>query len=346
MGVANAIAGLRKWEPQIIYSHGLIDPRIEALTTMVAPALIFLHTYRGTCISGRKAFAFPVVRPCQRRFGFGCLTRFYPLRCGGLNPLTMLQDYRLQHRRLLMLHSYSFLLTASEYMRAEYVNHGLDPEKVRCVNLPLASSNEAQLEVEASGQRPKKALSRLVFVGRIEELKGGRVLIDAVHRAAVSLRRRLELTFVGDGRQRAIWERTCQKMQSSGVVEVRFLGWLERAALSQALLSSDLLVMPSLWPEPFGLSGIEAAAFGIPAVAFNVGVVSEWLTDGVNGCLAAGNPPTAEGLAKAIIACLLDPIVYERLCAGARNQALRFSMERHVRELFGIFKLVRRGLNQ
>ena len=60
-----------------------------------------------------------------------------------------------------------------------------------------------------------------------------------------------------------------------------------------------LVAVPSLWPEPFGLVGLDAAALGRPAIAFDVGGIGEWLTDGVNGKLvepAAGE----EGLARRI----------------------------------------------
>ena len=70
---------------------------------------------------------------------------------------------------------------------------------------------------------------------------------------------------------------------------------------------SDLLVVPSIWPEPFGQVGPEAGLYGVPVAAFAVGGTPSWLTDGVNGLLAAGDPPTAAGLAESIVGCLADP---------------------------------------
>ena len=70
--------------------------------------------------------------------------------------------------------------------------------------------------------------------------------------------------------------------------------------------SAALLVVPSVWPEPFGLVGLEAGAHGVPAVAFETGGVGEWLRDGTNG-LMAGRRPAVEPLARAIAAALADP---------------------------------------
>ena len=64
---------------------------------------------------------------------------------------------------------------------------------------------------------------------------------------------------------------------------VEFPGWL--AEPERALAGCDVVVFPSRWQEPFGLSGAEAAAHGKAVAAFDVGGVREWLDDGVNGFL-------------------------------------------------------------
>ncbi len=69
------------------------------------------------------------------------------------------------------------------------------------------------------------------------------------------------------------------------------------------LADAAALVMPSVWPEPYGLSGLEAVAAGVPVAAFRTGAIPEWLHDGV-GRLAPGDPPTSAGLAEAILGCL------------------------------------------
>ena len=77
-----------------------------------------------------------------------------------------------------------------------------------------------------------------------------------------------------------------------------------------------MLVLPSLWPEPFGLVGPEAMAYGKPVVAFDVGGVREWLVDRVNGLLVPrGDVPS---LAAAIAELQMDPQLRARLGEGAR----------------------------
>ena len=59
-------------------------------------------------------------------------------------------------------------------------------------------------------------------------------------------------------------------------------------------------------PSPSGLVGLDAASLGRPAVAFDVGGIRDWLTDGSNGRLIDARAGE-DGLARAITAFLQDP---------------------------------------
>jgi glycosyltransferase involved in cell wall biosynthesis len=92
--------------------------------------------------------------------------------------------------------------------------------------------------------------------------------------------------------------------------------------------AADVLAMPSVWPEPFGLSGIEAGGVGLPAVAYRVGGIPEWLESG--GELAEGAPGSVRGLADALGRALKDPDHWHALREGAWRSAQRFSAEAHL----------------
>jgi glycosyltransferase involved in cell wall biosynthesis len=254
----------------------------------------------------------------------------------------MLRGFREQSARLALMHRYAAVLTASEHMRAELIHNGLAPERVHALRLPIASANPAEGEQPAFDNgavtnRPP----RLLYVGRMTVLKGGPLMIDALKLAANSLAQRLSAVFVGDGPDRSRWERKAsQFQQADSKVEIEFRGWLDSASLDRLMRDSDLLVVPSTWPEPFGLTGSEAALRGLPAAAFAVGGIPEWLRDGVNGRLAPANPPTAAGLARAIADCLRDPAELARLRRGAREAATTFGVDAHVGALFEIFSRI------
>jgi glycosyltransferase involved in cell wall biosynthesis len=346
LGSERALADLRAWQPDLLFTHHLADPELEASTLDVASAVFFVHNYYGTCVGGHKTFRVPVTRPCSRHFGPACLLLYYPRRCGGLNPITMARLYREQKRRLALLPRYRALLTNSEHMREEYLRHGLLPERVHTLTYltdresrrSIADLGAAAVPEEIATQ-PCRAAARphLLFVGRMEHLKGGQILLDALPAIAAGLGTPARLTIAGDGRMRTAWQRRAARLAvKHPQVQVDFPGWLVKPRIDELYEQVTLLVVPSLWPEPFGLIGVEAGRFGVPAAAFDVGGVSEWLKDGVNGHLAAGDPPTTQGLADAVVHCLRDGAHYARLRQGAREIAERFNLTRHLHELIAV----------
>ena len=84
--------------------------------------------------------------------------------------------------------------------------------------------------------------------------------------------------------------------------------------------------------------GAEAARRGVPAVAFDNGGIREWLIDGVNGCLAPGGRPTAEGLADAMIRCLRSLSSSDALRLGALSGVKYADDNRHVDGLLTILE--------
>jgi glycosyltransferase involved in cell wall biosynthesis len=155
----------------------------------------------------------------------------------------------------------------------------------------------------------------------------------------------LLVTFAGAGPARERWERlAAQVRRRTDGIKIEFNGWVQRERMEDLYRECDLLVFPSVWPEPFGLAGPEAGLHGIPVAAFRVGGVPEWLVDGVNGYLAPSDPPMARGLAEAIIKCLRDEETHRRLRRGAVETAQQFSLDNHLDALTRVFEQIACGL--
>ena len=337
LGRERAVAALRDWKPDVLYVHGLLDPATERQLLTVAPGVLFAHNYYGTCISGNKTLTFPRVRPCPHRFEWKCLARYYPRRTGGLNPATMVRAYRRQARRLTTLRDYRFLVVLSAHMRSEYLQQGLAADRV--VRLPFPPLAHQPAGALVPWHRDAAAPWRLLFVGRMDPLKGGAELLRAAAGVARSLPRPVELTMVGDGPSAHRWRELAGRLAADEPrLSIRFPGWVGGERLGELFSGADLLVMPSLWPEPFGRTGLEAAAFGVPCVGFAVGGIPEWLTDGVNGHLAPGDPPTVPGLAEAILRALRDPAHHQMLRRGAIETARGIDGEQHIRVLLDVLR--------
>ena len=360
LGVKPALSALRRWSPDVIYAHSLRSLKLEAETLKIAPAVFFAHAYYGTCISGHKTFRTPKPStPCHRRLGWQCMVNYYPHRCGGLSPITMVSEYRRQLKRLKQLQLYRAIVTHSTYMRDEYIKHDFDPARVYCLSyyahqrdkssgadkenkfFAIPSNSLHQLSSEANGSNGKASGWRLLFLGRMDRLKGGDVLIDALPLVRQSLNGPVSVTFAGDGRMRKTWQRQAERAQlRTPGLSIEFAGWVNGSQRESLWNECDLLVVPSVWPEPFGLVGTEAGLRGVPIAAFAVGGITDWLSDGVNGYLAPGDPPTSAGLAEAITRCLRDSATHASLRRGALAMAHRFNMETHLANLMNVFEEV------
>jgi glycosyltransferase involved in cell wall biosynthesis len=178
------------------------------------------------------------------------------------------------------------------------------------------------------------------MIGRMTEVKGGHILLQALPRIASKLSKPLLVTMAGDGPCRAEWEAEARKIQSKHAnLEFRFPGWLTGADREGAYLDADLLLFPSVWPEPFGMVGLEAGQYCVPSVGFGVGGVPDWLKDGVNGYLASGDPPSAAGYAAAVLRALAQgEESYLRLREGARRAAGAATIEGHHEDLLRVFR--------
>ena len=338
LGHENAMEALREWNPDVIFMNGAAALQTQRSVLEIAPTVFYAHGYHGTCISGAKSFKFPKLRPCHRQFGAMCLVHYFPHRCGGLNPITLVRRYRQAREQARLIPSYCIILTNSSYLAAEYLEHGLlEASRVNVLHYPIGPS----LRRGENRDRSTRSTDcmRLLFAGRMTVIKGGQLLIGAMSRVVQALGRPVKLILAGDGPERRRWEHLANRaMATDRAVRIEFAGWLDRLALNAMLDRIDLLVVPSLWPEPFGLIGPEAGLHGVPQAAFSVGGISEWLDDGVNGYLAPGEPPTTAGLAEAIVKCLRDPAEHERLCRGAVEVASRFTVQRHLQSLLGILE--------
>jgi D-inositol-3-phosphate glycosyltransferase len=177
----------------------------------------------------------------------------------------------------------------------------------------------------------------LLFVGRIQPLKGPDLLLEAAARMLADdpgLRARLQVLVVGAPSGSGLAEpRRLQELAASlGVTDVvRFLPPQAPEQLAEHYRAADVAVVPS-HNESFGLVALEAQACGTPVVAAAVGGLQTAVDDSVSGVLVAGRDPA--DYARAIRRVLAGR---ELLAAGARRHASRFSWDRTVDSLVAAY---------
>ena len=117
-------------------------------------------------------------------------------------------------------------------------------------------------------------------------------------------------------------------------VELRDVSYAEMPAL---YTSADVVVYPSIAPEPFGLVPVEAMAAGKPVIATRTGGIPESVLDGETGLLVAPNCPDA--LADALQHLFADPPLSRRMGkAGRRRVLAHFDLHRYLDTLDAWYK--------
>jgi len=197
---------------------------------------------------------------------------------------------------------------------------GTPKEKIRVIYNGTDLSAHAQQK-----PRPKERAVKLIYVGRLIELKGVQLTLRAL--AALKTDRPWCFQIVGDGPYRQELERQSREL---GIAEqVHFLG--ERLDVPQLLADADLFVHMPVWEEGFGITIIEAMAAGKVCVCGDSGAISEIITHGVDGFLVPKQDVAA--LAGCLQAQFDQEQNWEMIGKAAKERAKAFSVEIFVREL-------------
>jgi glycogen synthase len=163
----------------------------------------------------------------------------------------------------------------------------------------------------------------LIFVGRLVSDKGARLLLDAMKLLAAKPR----LTIAGDGPERAALEKQAADLQLQSQVD--FVGQQQGEQLASLLRQHQVLVVPSLWQEPFGIVALEGIACGCVVV----GSAGGGLAEAIGPCGVTFPNGDAAALARTIARLLADPDERARLRQDAPLHLARFT-PRHVAGIY------------
>lgn len=112
---------------------------------------------------------------------------------------------------------------------------------------------------------------------------------------------------------------------------IKFLGFCNRGQLSAMYARSNVMVVPSVFEEPFGKSRVEGQAAGLAVVTSDTGGYQDIHTDGVNSLVFRNEDP--EDLAKQLYMLQADPEFWQRIASQGQQDAFRFTTRRSVESL-------------
>ena len=160
--------------------------------------------------------------------------------------------------------------------------------------------------------RPRHSgLLRFGYIGTLSENKGVGWLIEQFQ--ALSINATLQIA----GRGKLDYEAKLKELADPS--KVRFVGYQPSERFMRDI---DVLVIPSIWAEPFGLVAVEACAQNLPIIATNMGGLPEIIQDNLNGLLCTPTDP--DSLGRAMLKLYLDSGLRQRLSRQARDSVAAF----------------------
>lgn len=263
----------------IVHVHNtltLISPSVYyAAKRCAVPVVQTIHNFRLLCPGATFYRDGKICEECVSK-GLGCSIKHGCYR--GSKSQTLICAVATQIHRWTGIYGKINYICLTEFNKTKLLQlKQIKPEKV-FVKPNFVDDNED------SGQR-----SGFIFAGRLDELKGIRVLIEAWKLLGSDAP---NLIICGTGPL----EGWCKEETQGLNVEMR--GFVDNVEVKKLIAHSKALILPTLWYEGFPMSIVEAYAMGTPVICSDLGNAGSLVEEGITGWKFI--PGSAEGLAAKV----------------------------------------------
>ncbi len=309
-------AVLHDFRPEVVHFHnlsGLGANLILEVKRFGAKTLCTVHDHWGFCAKNTL----------YRDHGYVC-TDFEECHfCvpnvsdenGKALPTRLRRDYVMR-----CLSEVDALVFPSRYLERAYAEAGFDTSGAH------VQSNGVDIEKFEASPSSGAGPLHFAFIGYLGVHKGLDLLLDMVERllAEPSLNGRWRLTIVGDGALRARVARLVEEAPHRDYVS--FLGKLVASEIPAFLATSDVVLLPSVWPENEPVVMLEAIASGRAQLASRIGGHTELVVNGKSGLLFESGD--LNDLVTKAIAYIESPALARQ--HGDFNRARRETVEQNI----------------
>jgi glycosyltransferase involved in cell wall biosynthesis len=318
---------LDAFQPEVVHFHNLSGLSLGLIGTAARRGIrtvMTLHDYWGFCFKNTLLYVDGSV--CEDAS-----------RCASCRPSIQDDDgheYPIRVRNDYIAFQFAnvdVFLSPSNALGERYRATGTTGDRLRIVPNGVDTVRFSVLE-----RKPVPGELRVTYAGYLGPHKGLDVLIDAV--ARIPRREALKVRLIGAGWQ---MQELNERIASAGLQQtMRISTGVPHKLMEDVYRETDVLVLPSIWPENQPCTIMEAMACGLPVIASDLGGIRELITHGRQGFLF-GLGDSGE-LARLIELFQAQPELAEQMGAAARVRAEQYRFDFYIDALERFFAPVNR----
>jgi 1,4-alpha-glucan branching enzyme len=308
---------------------GLIAIRLTAALKKLNPQLIHVQdefVLPATVIANRR-LKFPIICSCHNNL-FSYTGKTESTRERITNFLFRTRKYNYISR----LKEVDAIISVSDYIKKELISVGIDKRKIQTIyNVHFLTPPK-----RTNSEPPYQSNIILFSLGRLVWYKGFDVLIKAF-RIAVKKEPSIKLIIAGNGPE--LWH--LRGLVTAYQLEhyVHLTGRVSDELVQRFYSDSDIVVLPSIYPDPAPIVTMEAMSFKKPIIASRIGGIPEIVIDNVNGLIVPPDDP--QKLAEAILVLARNKQLRETMGqAGSRLLVEKFGNETLINQTIELYKRI------
>jgi glycosyltransferase involved in cell wall biosynthesis len=289
-----------------------------------------LYILHATKLANKK-FCVPCIVTCRNNVSE------YPSKPRSIHDQVIAYIFKVRNRKYLRaLKDINAIISVSECIKKELVLSGINGSKIHTIyNIPRETSSRVNSEKGNIKSETSKLHAETILLtqGRLVKEKGFDVTLKALA-LLIQAGVKVKLIIVGDGPELFSLKKLTAVLGLRDFVV--FTGWVSQQSILALYAKCDIVLLPSVYPEPFGRGSIEAMSFGKPVVASRIGGIPEAIIDGVNGILIPAGD--SDSMAEAVLRLVRDTCLKERMGQAAlKILEQRFSSEEAVSQVIKLY---------
>ena len=317
---------LAHFRPDVVHFHNIVGLSVALIRLaheFGAPTVLTVHDHWGFCFKntlmkteGVTCTNFTRCDECQTFIDDGARRQI---------PMRLRQDYF-----QLAMREIDAFVSPSHYLAAAYIKAGVPPNKFHIIPYGIDFDTFAGVKRTVDDRR-----IRFSFIGYFGRHKGVSILLTAL--SLMKFFNSIKLNLIGDGTEIDTYK---SQLSSNGcATHVKFWGKVDNTRIWEAYRETDVLVLPSIWPENHPVSITEAMSSGIPVIASRIGGIPELVEDGKTGFLfETGNPADLAAKMDRLIA---EPSLRETLGRNGQARMRANTYSNQVKKVLHVYESIK-----